>query len=445
MAKYYPFEVQLARISLAVSLSLLILLVLVMWFHQTSHWLILLVVILGGLAVTWTTVTIKQKVAYQIRSQTNFLEALVRGDYSMRARQSTTEHELTPLHEVINKLAERLSQQRWQTIESQLLIEMILAHIDVAILALNEDKKLTFSNAAAQELLNNNLTSPCNELPENLADIHLVEPGQSKVLTLNINGSSRRFHVQKASFREQGQVNHLIFIANVHQLLRVEERTAWQRLIRVMSHEINNSLSPIASISQTLIKLSEQQPESQFNAQVKSSLSVVTNRAQGLKDFVHGYNQLAKLPPPKTSETNLNAVINKCSQLLALTGQVQLVDTPLSLLIDENQFEQLFINLLKNADQSAHARGVESEIEIKWHVDTTTVKLCVIDNGVGITNDENLFVPYYSTKAEGSGIGLMLCQQIVEGHGGTIELLNNAQCDGCTVVIELPIRSLIER
>lgn len=444
MQKRRPFEAHLIRLVLLVSLPLLLLLLWVMAYADISIWLILLTGLIGSLVILYCSYSIYQKVSYQFRSISNLLEALIQGDYTLRARTDQSGGAFDELVLAINGLARRLSQQRWESVESQLLLRTIIEHIDVAIIALNHDNQISFVNPAAENLLQLNNVVTSEELVQQLAFVQELTSGCHQVVELSLGYQQGRFNVYVEEFREAGKQHKLLFITDIRTLLRSEERKAWQDLVRVISHEINNSLSPIASISQTLKRLLERDAKSaDVAADLREGLSIISERAKGLSEFVDSYKQLAKLPEPQTQPLSIRQLVEKIVALFNSAPIEIKAEAEVVLPLDPVQFEQVLINLLKNALEATVHTNPDSVITINWYCNRQFFKLDICDQGSGISNPDNLFVPFYSTKKQGSGIGLVLCRQIIEAHNGRLTL-SNRDSGGCCASIELPMPAAVK-
>ncbi|WDE13355.1 sensor histidine kinase [Thalassomonas haliotis] len=454
MAKYgapapkkSSFETQLTRLSLISSLPLFCLLLPVMFYAGISIYLILLTALLSGLTLIYCHVKIHQKSAYQFRSLTNILEAMLQDDYSLRARSDHNHDALNELVNTINGLAQKLNRQRIETAESQLLLQTVINNIDVAIVALNDNREIMLSNPASNKLLGLTDSKQANPDLLPLEQLGSLEPGQSKVMPLTFGQRQGKFNVHMEEFRETGLQHQLLFLTDVSSLLRNEERNAWQSLVRVISHEINNSLAPIASISQTLTRLIDRQAELEGQKEnLLEGLSIISQRSQNLKNFVNSYKQIARLPEPEKKKTAIKDLLNKITPLFQEQSLIIAAGADINLLIDPVQIEQVLINLLKNAQETMQNLNLDKDkkapgkIIISWQRENDVFILKITDEGTGINNPENLFVPFYTTKKQGSGIGLVLCRQILEMHEGKLSLDNRNDKTGAIAVIELPIR-----
>ena len=439
MQKRRPFEAHLIRLVLLASLPLLLLLLWMMVLANISIWLILLTGLFGSLMILYASYSIYQKISYQFRSISNLLEALIQGDYALRARSDQSGGALDELVSAMNDLAQGMSQQRWESVESQLLLRTIIEHIDVAIIALTQNNQIRFSNPAADHLLQLHNASSNQQLLQQLAFVQELTSGCHQLVELSLGYQQGRFNVYIEEFRDAGKQHKLLFITDMRSLLRTEERKAWQDLIRVISHEINNSLSPIASISQTLKRLIERDARGETLAEdLREGLHIISERAIGLSQFVESYKQLAKLPEPQIQPLAIRPLVEKIVALFNHTAIEIETEINFTLQLDPIQFEQVLINLIKNAVEATALTNPSSIIKIRWAVSHQFFKLDICDQGTGISNPNNLFVPFYSTKKQGSGIGLVLSRQIIEAHNGRLTL-SNQDSGGCCASIELPV------
>jgi len=437
------FEGQLTKLSLLAALPPYLLLIWVMFYANISIYLVLLVMLVGGLIIVFCHSKIHQKSAYQFRSLSNLLDAMVQGDYSLRARTSEGDKALNELVGAINSLALRLNKQRIESIESQLLLQTVIKHIDVAIIAFNDSNELVLCNPTARKLLQ--LTGSDNDkfftdTDNQLAQVDAIGNGQSQVMTLTFSGQQGKFNVHKEVYRKDGKQQELLFITDVSTMLRSEERKAWQALVRVISHEINNSLSPIGSISQSLKRLLTKSTDIEEHSDfLLEGLTVIAQRTNNLGNFVNSYKQIASLPEPVKQLTSITNLVSKVTKLYPEDTVEMITIEDVSLSVDVVQLEQVLINLVKNAVEAIKNTGVSGKVSISWQRVGKNFKLIIVDDGTGVSNPDNLFVPFYTTKAKGSGIGLVLCRQIIEGHGGKLSLVNRAEAKGCLAVIELLI------
>ncbi|WP_143764272.1 sensor histidine kinase [Cognaticolwellia mytili] len=441
MSNKKSFESQLTRLSLIASLPLFFLTVGLMIYADISIYIVLLTVLLSSISIVFCHSQIHRKSAYQFRSLSNILEAMIQGDYTLRAHAGNHDLALKELIIAINTLAERLNKQRLESVESQLLLRTVIDHIDVAIIALNDNNELMFFNPAAKKLLQlAEIKTDENELNIQLAQLAVLECGENKVMPLSFSGQYGKFNIHMEEFREEGKQRKLFFITNVSNMLRSEEQNAWQSLVRVLSHEINNSLSPINSISQTLKRFLDKHENIQEHKEdLLEGLGIIAQRSNNLKEFVNSYKQISHLPKPKKHPSSLKSLVEKVTKLFHKNTITVATSQDLTLFIDAVQIEQVLINLMKNAVEAIKAAGTAGEIVISWQVENSLLVMTITDDGVGIANDTNMFVPFYTTKKQGSGIGLVFCRQIVEAHNGELSLTNRLNKQGCKVTLKLPL------
>jgi nitrogen fixation/metabolism regulation signal transduction histidine kinase len=246
--------------------------------------------------------------------------------------------------------------------------------------------------------------------------------------------------MRRTTFRQEGRAHQLLVLADVSRPLRDEERQAWQRLIRVIGHEINNSLAPIKSIAGSLESmLSRNVLPEDWNDDMKRGLAVIATRSDALSRFTTSYAQLAKLPEPRHESIRVADLIQRAAGLeTRLTVRVE-CGPDLVVRADPDQLEQLLINLVKNAVEAASE--THGAVRVGWSrttAGTPFVEIHVDDEGPGLSNTANLFVPFFTTKPAGSGIGLVLSRQIAEAHGGSLTLSNRQDTRGCRASLRLP-------
>ena len=224
----------------------------------------------------------------------------------------------------------------------------------------------------------------------------------------------------------------------MREALREEERQAWQRLVRVLGHELNNSLTPIKSIAQSLEQVLKTDPRpDDWTDDMARGLNVIATRSESLSRFMSSYARLAKLPPPKFGPVEVNGLIRRVSSLeTRMTISVEELQ-PLTIQGDADQLEQVLINLVRNAVDAA--QETSGRVFIRHARTNNAVEITVRDEGPGLSNTNNLFVPFFTTKRGGSGIGLVLSRQIAEAHNGTLTLQNANGAPGCIAKLSLPL------
>jgi len=317
----------------------------------------------------------------------------------------------------------------------------VIAEIDVAVFAFDGEQRLQLVNREGEKLL----AQPSARLLGRTAE----ELGLSSCLNSSVGsapqtmqmvfpGKVGRYDVRRSTFREGGQQHQLLVLTDLSQTLREEERIAWQRLLRVLGHELNNSLAPIKSVAGSLGDLMVREPEPpDWRDDMQRGLAVISSRADSLARFVESYSKLARLPPPRLEPLKIGALVARVARLETRLP-VNVVSGPeLVVQGDDVQLEQLLINLVRNAvDASMETRGC---VDIGWQQKNGQVEVWVRDEGPGLASTANLFVPFFTTKSHGSGIGLVLSRQIAEAHGGTLTLENREQLKGCEARLRLPL------
>lgn len=408
---------------------------------------------LAGLIVgCWLgfALALRSRVVRPLQTVSNLLAALREGDYSIRARGGTEADALGEVMREVNLLSETLRTQRLGASEATALLRTVMAEIDVAVFAFDEEERLRLVNRAGERLLAGTgerligRTAVELGLAECLGDAN--DAGDAKkasdneiLLRKTFPGSgSVRWGARRGSFRQHGRAHRLLVLADLSRPLREEEQAAWQRLVRVLGHELNNSLAPIKSIAGSLTTLVAREPRpADWQEDVERGLHVVSSRAESLNRFMSSYARLARLPDPHLKPVDLPALVRRAIEL-ETRAAVELVDgSALTIDADADQIEQLLINLLRNACEAIAPTG--GRVRVGWHRVNGMAEVWVEDEGTGVANPSNLFVPFFTTKADGSGIGLVLSRQIAEAHGGTLTLENRTRGNGCVARLRLPM------
>jgi nitrogen fixation/metabolism regulation signal transduction histidine kinase len=268
-----------------------------------------------------------------------------------------------------------------------------------------------------------------------LAEIPLA--AEPRLVDHRFPGGEGRWQVSQQHYRHQGKPSRIIFIADLKQVLSEEEIAAWQRLIRVISHEVNNSLTPIASLCQTLASILAN-PTAGYESDVREGLGVIAERAKGLKKFISVYARIARLPEPQKILFPITQLVEKVSGIFA-DDKVKIVGgvPDIHLFGDPVHLEQALINLIKNA---LEANGEAAQaVKFSCRVRSDYCEFEIVDDGAGIGNPSNLFVPFYTTKSEGAGIGLVLVRQIAAKHFGQVTLENRTDGHGAIARLILPL------
>jgi nitrogen fixation/metabolism regulation signal transduction histidine kinase len=395
------------------------------------------------------TLALLDQIVRPLQTLTNVVGALREEDYSFRARGAAPNDALGELALEINSLADILTEQRVQTIEATALLRRVVEEIDTPLFTFDPDHVLRLMNAAGERLLPQPAARLLGKTASELELNACFDAPNETLVALPYSAPNARWMVRKRSFRQNGVPHTLIVLSDVSRALREEERSAWQKLIRVLGHELNNSLAPIISIAGSLASRLplEELPEAQ-NADFQRGLNIIESRTAALHRFLQSYRKLAQMPAPTLKPIELRPLFERVA---ALETRVKVDISPgaeLVLMLDPDLIEQMLINLVRNAvdaalEQAQSHRGSEAsepKVTMRWEQFDRRVALMVEDNGIGLLNPSNAFVPFYTTKPGGSGIGLVLSQQIAEAHGGSIELANRPDARGCRVKVTLPYR-----
>ena len=379
----------------------------------------------------------RQLVARTLLLAANLLGALREGDYSIRGVPGRPKSAVDLVMMEINALGDTLQRQRAEAIESTALLNGVMAAIDVAVFAFDTDDRLVLVNAAGERLVGRRATAIVGCSAAELQLAPYLTGDTRRLIDKPFGPESGRLELRRSSFRRDGRPHALLVFADLSRVLREEEQQAWQRIVRVLSHEINNSLTPIKSIAHSIRRMIARVADLPRSAEIQDALALIETRSGALGRFLRAYAQLARLPKPQAREILLAPLVRRVAELEdRLTVNVRGVED-LSIRADPDQLEQLLINIVRNAvDATLDMKG---HVWIDWHSAEGAVHLRVEDEGPGLPDSANLFVPFFTTKAAGSGIGLALSRQIAEAHGGTLTLENRAPERGCRAIVKLPL------
>lgn len=395
---------------------------------------------LGGFVIgSWLAVAIAlhERVVRPLQTLSNMLAALREGDFSLRARMDHSDDALGLALLEINLLGDTLRSQRMGALEATSLLRAVMAEIDVAILTFDGSDTLRLVNRAGARLLGQPPERLTGRSAPALGLDELLQGETPRVYDRAFPERSGRWEVRRTIFRQEGRPHTLLVIADVTKSLREEELLAWQRLVRVLSHEINNSLAPIKSLAGTLQAMLERgAPSPESLGDMRGALGIIGSRADALSRFMSSYARLARLPAPRRAPVEVEPLVRRVAALetrlpvITHPGPARQIDA------DRDQVEQALINLVRNAVDAALETG--GAAEMTWCDTPTGVEIVVRDEGPGIGGTTNLFVPFFTTKPEGTGIGLVLARQVAEAHGGALSLEDRTDRTGCIARLRLP-------
>lgn len=453
------FEHRLVGLLLALAVPGTVLACVALYLAHASAWiwvcsLALLLLLLASLSMTTFRHIIRP-----LQTLSNVVGALRENEYSFRARETGQGDALGDLAAQINELSRDLRARRHRESETFALLERVFETIDLPVFAFDPGSNLQLMNPAALKMLQLPISSMLHQSADFLGLTKLLSSPDNSVVGLNLHGRQSQWMVRKSRIYQNGIPHTLLLLSDVSGVLREQERQAWKRLIRVLAHEVNNSLTPIKSIVGSLRLQMQRFEAPQFVAsgkmlqpgyatqtvnpvEIEHGLSIVEERAESLNRFLQAYSQLAKLPPPVQASFSAASMLERVCHLETRLKVALDISGETDIYADSAQLEQALINVVRNAVDAAfeaHPDKTAARVTLRCKRQSDNIVIQVKDNGIGLANPANLFVPFYTTKPGGTGIGLILALQIVEGHRGTLTVTNRDDSQGCCAEIRLPI------
>ncbi len=444
-ARRLTFVRRIVGMALLAGLPALIVALVLLWsapYSSQTQWTLTILITGCWLGIS---LALRPRVEIPLHTLSNLLSALREGDYSLRARATRGDDPLGEVMREANLLINTLREQRLDALEATTLLRKVMEEIDVAVFAFDAGERLRLVNRAGERLL----AQPAERLLGSTAS----ELGLSSCLQSGAHSGERifektfpgepdmaaRWGVSRSDFRQGGLPMQLLVITNLSRALREEELKAWQRLVRVLGHEINNSLAPIKSMAGSLEKLLERVPRpADWEEDMQRGLRVIGGRAEALSRFTGAYARLARLPKPTFHPLEVGSWIRRVAGLETRLPVSVLAGPDVTISADGDQLEQLLINLIRNAADAALETG--GGVRVGWKKNGANLEVWIEDDGPGISNPSNLFVPFFTTKPSGVGIGLILSRQIAEAHGGMLSLKNRPAGQGAEARLILPLR-----
>jgi len=428
--------------------------------YETSSALSVVLIAYASVAIVWVLAAsiFFDQLVRPLQTLANIIASLREDDFSFRARGSRRGDAMGDLALEINLLAAAMQKQRSEALDALTLADRVMLSMPSPVLAFDKEGRLRLLNAAAERVFAVERATAIGRAAAALNLSALLESADEALYTGPAEAAGRsevrgespvRWSVRRTAFRLYGVPHTLLMLTDVAAVLREEERSAWQRLIRVLGHEINNSLTPIKSIAGSLqSRLTGGAGDFQGGAATledfRRGLSVIEDRAASLNRFLQAYQRLSRLPPPRLEATPLRPILERVMQLETRVPIRLDAGPEIFAMADGDQIQQLLINLIQNAADAALSTGEAPELEIACFASGTQAIVVVRDNGPGLTNPANLFVPFYTTKPNGTGVGLVLAQQIAVAHKGSVHLGNRsdgsrAAGSGCEAELRLPL------
>jgi two-component system nitrogen regulation sensor histidine kinase NtrY len=443
--KRLTYERRIQLLALAAGLPGSFIALILLWtgtYSSGAAWTLTFLIVSLWLGFALST---RHRVVFSLQTLSNLLAAMREEDFSIRARGARPDDAMGEVMIEVNALSTMLREQRLGAMEATSLLRTIIEEIDLAIFTFDHEGKLRLVNRAGERLLARPMERLLGSTADELGLATALEGESARTMDLTFPGTSGRWSMRRGLFRQGGFPHNLVVLSDLSRTLRDEERQAWQRLIRVLGHELNNSLAPIQSVAQGLesgLNAANQLPELRTGPaapileDLQQGLGIIRSRTEALGRFMAAYARLARLPKPRHLPVPVADWITRTAKLETRVKVCMKEGPRVTISADVDQLEQLLINLIRNAADAA--LETHGGVQVGWSLTGGQLEVWVIDDGPGIPNTANLFVPFFTTKPAGSGIGLVLSRQIAEAHGGELTLKNRTDARGCEARLRLP-------
>lgn len=444
------YEHRISLYSFLVALPGLLVTTILVWLQPWS--LEARLSLIGAELFAWwlLAMALQEQTTRPLQTLANVISSLREEDYSFRARNASPEDALGELSLEVNALADMLSGEKLRSVEATALLQRVVDEIEAPLFTFDPASTLRLVNPAGERLLRQAKTRLLGRSATELGLQQCLAADNESLVELSVNGSQARWLLRRSSFRQSGIPHTLVVLSDVSRALREEERRTWQRLIRVLGHELSNSLAPIKSIAGSLSsRVSTSSMETEVRSDLQRGLEIIEARSASLHRFLEAYRRLAQMPAPALREITLGPLVSRAAGLETRVKVCVQPGPDLAFQADPDQLEQMLINLIRNAadavletrtpeEQASRQASDKNGVVVRWDAGAEDITLAIEDEGPGLLNPANIFTPFYTTKPSGSGVGLVLSRQIAEAHGGSIEISNRATGRGCVVRVVLP-------
>ncbi|WP_299758189.1 ATP-binding protein [uncultured Pontibacter sp.] len=439
---YSGFRVRLLlRLLLLVAVVLLLMLVL----YRTDWYMTALVLFLLVLFQLYDLIHFVERTNRDISS---FLQSIRHSDFTQRFATEGTHYSYRELYQSFNDISEAFQRVKTERQAHYHYLQAIVEQVGVGILSFDEEGEVQLVNHVTKELLHvphlRHISSLERVSPELVQALYTIGHEEKKLVTLHRNEQQLLLNLNATELLSQGQQLKIVTLQNIQSELEEQELQTWQKVIRVLTHEIMNSVTPVVSLASTVNNLLEQEVMAKHAAgesidgevleDMKAGLTTIEKRSAGMLHFVKNYRRLMRLPvselrPVRVVELlrNVHTLLLRQAEQQQVSLKMYLPDEKTEVLADAEQLEQVLINLIKNGVEACQKKHEEPCVEVVAFISETErdkLRIDVTDNGPGIPNDvlDKIFIPFYTTKKQGSGIGLSLSKQIVRQHGGSIRV-----------------------